>query len=289
MIDVLLDQQFGGGILPGLPEAVQAVARVAHKTGDISTVVARHRPGLPAGPPALRDRAIDRECRRCLGADGGADGRLAGGVRRGRGCGRDVEIAVVNAGLPIVDGLSLPASHRDLLKPAERVLAADGEWRELPRYFYEVASWTVALETPLTAHFGLWEFMDVDLREAPALRAYPRFIPCAVTALAAALEVFRIEAGAPVRIAANGGYRSPSHGGNRVLSPHSWAAAANIYRIGAELARLGGSDRTVQRAGAPVAPICMDSTVRDRCGHGRRPSSHRPRLCDLGASRGVGA
>jgi beta-lactamase class A len=52
MIEVLLDQQFGGGILPGLPEAVQAVARVAHKTGDISTV--SHDIGLvflPGRPP----------------------------------------------------------------------------------------------------------------------------------------------------------------------------------------------------------------------------------------------
>ena len=52
MIDVLLDQQFGGGIVPGLPEAVQTVARVAHKTGDISTV--SHDIGLvflPGRPP----------------------------------------------------------------------------------------------------------------------------------------------------------------------------------------------------------------------------------------------
>ena len=52
MIDVLLDQQFGGGIRPGLPEAVQAVAQVAHKTGDISTV--SHDIGLvflPGRPP----------------------------------------------------------------------------------------------------------------------------------------------------------------------------------------------------------------------------------------------
>jgi hypothetical protein len=145
-----------------------------------------------------------------------------------------MELAVAGAGLPIVDGLSLPASHREVLKPAERVVTADGRSSELPRYFYEVESWTVALDTPLTAHFGLWEFMDVDVREAPIMRAYPRYIPCAVTALATALEVLRLEVGLPIRIAANGGYRSPAHGGNRVMSPHSWAAAANIYRIGAE-------------------------------------------------------
>jgi beta-lactamase class A len=52
MIDVLLEQEFGGGILPGLPEAVQTAARVAHKTGDISIV--SHDIGLvflPGRPP----------------------------------------------------------------------------------------------------------------------------------------------------------------------------------------------------------------------------------------------
>lgn len=52
MLDVLLEQQFGGGILPGLPEAVQTAARIAHKTGDISVV--SHDIGLvflPGRPP----------------------------------------------------------------------------------------------------------------------------------------------------------------------------------------------------------------------------------------------
>jgi hypothetical protein len=145
-----------------------------------------------------------------------------------------MELAVAAADLPIVDAFSLPASHRQALKPAEPVLAAGGRVYELPRYFYEVESWAVALNTPLTAHFGLWEFMDVDVREAPVMRTYPRYIPCAVGALATALEVLRLSVGLPVRIAANGAYRSPIHGGNRGVSPHSWAAAANIYRIGAE-------------------------------------------------------
>ena len=52
MIDILTDQEFAGGIAPGLPEAIRAVARVAHKTGDISTV--SHDAGivfLPGRPP----------------------------------------------------------------------------------------------------------------------------------------------------------------------------------------------------------------------------------------------
>jgi beta-lactamase class A len=52
MIDMLGDQQFAGSIGPGLPEPIRALARVAHKTGDIST--ASHDVGvvfLPGRPP----------------------------------------------------------------------------------------------------------------------------------------------------------------------------------------------------------------------------------------------
>jgi beta-lactamase class A len=52
MVDILHDQQFSGTIEPGLPENVRAVARVAHKTGEISTV--SHDAGivlLPGRPP----------------------------------------------------------------------------------------------------------------------------------------------------------------------------------------------------------------------------------------------
>jgi beta-lactamase class A len=52
MIEILCHQAFPGGILPGLPEPIRAVARVAHKTGDISIV--SHDAGLvylPGRPP----------------------------------------------------------------------------------------------------------------------------------------------------------------------------------------------------------------------------------------------
>ncbi|MDQ3438805.1 MAG: class A beta-lactamase-related serine hydrolase [Planctomycetota bacterium] len=54
MIDLLLAQQFAGVIAPGLPEPVRSQARVAHKTGDIST--ASHDVGLvflPGRPPYI--------------------------------------------------------------------------------------------------------------------------------------------------------------------------------------------------------------------------------------------
>jgi hypothetical protein len=50
--------------------------------------------------------------------------------------------------------------------------------------------------------------------------------------LASALEVFRLEVGTYVHIAANGGYRSPAHALSRHASRHCWGTAANIYRIG---------------------------------------------------------
>jgi beta-lactamase class A len=52
MIDILHDQAFSGTIEPGLPESIRAVARVAHKTGEISSV--SHDAGLvflPGRPP----------------------------------------------------------------------------------------------------------------------------------------------------------------------------------------------------------------------------------------------
>lgn len=137
--------------------------------------------------------------------------------------------------LPVIDALSLPAAHRELLRPGELVAGRDGDYHRLPRYFYEVESWALALATPLTAHFGLWEFMDVDLREPLPLRIFPRYVPCAVALLAAALEVVRVEVGVPVRVSANGGYRSPSHAGSDAGSRHAWGAAANVYQIGPEL------------------------------------------------------
>jgi hypothetical protein len=134
--------------------------------------------------------------------------------------------------LRIVDGLQLSASHQSLLMPDKIVRDFQSRKRRLPRFFYAVDSWPAAVDTRLTPHFALWEFMTVDLHEPEPLRRFPRYVPCAVSMLAAHLELFRLEVGVPVHIAANGGYRSPSHGRSTVGSAHSWATAANIYRIG---------------------------------------------------------
>ena len=136
--------------------------------------------------------------------------------------------------LKVVDGLTLGAPHRSLLMPAAVVRDSYRRSRRLPRFFYVVESWEIALQTMLTPHFALWEFMDVDLYEPLPLRTYPRYLPCAVTALAAHLEVFRLAVGQPVKIAANGAYRSPSHARSAIGSTHAWGTAANIFRIGDE-------------------------------------------------------
>jgi hypothetical protein len=136
--------------------------------------------------------------------------------------------------LPIVDGLTLSPRHRALLNPGGLLVGRDGETHRLPRYFYEISSWEAALETALSPHFAVWEFVDVDVREPGLLRTFPRYVPCAVSTLASALETFRMEVGCPVRIMANGGYRSPAHAVTTGGSPHCWGTAADIYRVGSD-------------------------------------------------------
>src|SRR4030095_10556642 len=114
-----------------------------------------------------------------------------------------------NLTLPIVDAGDLAAPHRSLLMPGALVRDTHARTRRLPRFFYAVESWAIALQTRLTPHFALWEFMDVDLYEPAPLRRFPRYVPCAVTALAASLEGLRTHLGASIHIAANGGGLPP--------------------------------------------------------------------------------
>jgi hypothetical protein len=137
--------------------------------------------------------------------------------------------------LRLVDGADLPDELRRAHRPGERVRGEDGRERELPRVFYEVPSWEAAIATPLTPHVSLYELLSIDVREDAAARAWPRYVPCAVVLLAAALEVVRQAVGERVLIAANGGYRSPAHGidpRDGTFSPHHWGTAADLYRIG---------------------------------------------------------
>jgi len=137
--------------------------------------------------------------------------------------------------LKIVFGAELDKEVRGCLRPGEVVPDRHGGKRRLPSTFYEIPSWEAAMETRLTPNFGIWEVIDVDVREAAPVRTFPRYIPCAVVVLAMYLQSFRDELGRVVRIAANGGYRSPAHAYSHHASTHSWGSAANIYRIGDDL------------------------------------------------------
>jgi hypothetical protein len=134
--------------------------------------------------------------------------------------------------LPLVPGGELPSDVQQLLRPGQTLQDRSGVARVLPTSFLRVDSWNQALETQLTPHMKLWELIGVDVREAPLARSFPRYVPCALVLLAAALELFRLEVGTYVHVAANGGYRSPGHALTRHASRHCWGTAANIYRIG---------------------------------------------------------
>ena len=134
--------------------------------------------------------------------------------------------------LPIVRAHELPPEVRRVLRPGEMLQDRGDADRVLPSSFLRVDSWAQARETELTAHFTLSELIGVDVRESLLLRSFPRYVPCAVLLLAAGLELFRVEVGTYVHVAANGGYRSPGHALSRHASRHCWGTAANIYRIG---------------------------------------------------------
>lgn len=136
-------------------------------------------------------------------------------------------------GLKAVDGLQLDAEHRAALKPAQAMQDENDSLHHLPRFFLEVPSWAAARELSVAAHFKLAELMMVDCREAQLqLQSFPHYVPCAIVVLARYPEALRIEAGAPVFISANGGYRSPAHRLSVSASRHHWATAADIYRVG---------------------------------------------------------
>jgi hypothetical protein len=134
--------------------------------------------------------------------------------------------------LPVVDARELDTTRRATLRPGEPFHDRERCARMLPKHFYQVDSWLTARDTQLTEHFALSELMGVDVHEARSMRLFPRYVPCAVTLLAAHLELLRLAVGTLVHVSSNGGYRSPSHGLVDYASPHCWGTAANIYRIG---------------------------------------------------------
>src|SRR5436305_4666461 len=137
--------------------------------------------------------------------------------------------------LKVVDAFDLDDELRTLLRPGEMVRDGQGRRHRLPRYFYEIATHDEAMSLRLTQPFAMNEFIFTDLKEAPRLQSFPRYIPCAVRVLAFYLEQFRAAAGASVHIAVNGGYRSPAHKLSLNATPHMWGTAADVYRIGTNI------------------------------------------------------
>jgi len=137
--------------------------------------------------------------------------------------------------IKVVDAFDLDDELRSLLKPGEMVHDAQGRRHRLSRYFYEIPTHDAAMEIRLTPHFGLNEFILVDLKEAGRLQQFPRYVPCAVRLLTFFLEQFRTAAGGSIHVAVNGGYRSPAHKMAMHASPHMWGTAADVYRIGSNI------------------------------------------------------
>lgn len=151
------------------------------------------------------------------------------------------------AGLKVVDALDLDPELVGLLRPGGMVEGKGGDVHRLPRYFYEVPSREAALEVRLTSHFGLNEFLLVDLKEAGRVRTFPRYLPCAVRVLAFYLERLRDALGASIHLAVNGGYRSPAHKLAVGASPHMWGTGADIYKVGNVLVRDQATIETYNR------------------------------------------
>lgn len=162
--------------------------------------------------------------------------------------------------LPLIDGLTLPKDVRAVLRPGETVQDVHGAPHVLPRWFYRVDSWEVARQVQLAPFFRMHEFVHVDLREAPVLRRWPRYVPVGVTALAAALSVLRQHFGTTLHLAANGVYRSPGHAlctGDDLV--HAWGTAAQVFCIGPDLI---DSEEEITRFGDTVQKVLPGVYVR---------------------------
>jgi len=161
--------------------------------------------------------------------------------------------------LRVVDARELDDAHRKVLRPGEVMRDRSDRERTLPTHFIEVPTWEAALETMLAPSFALYEFIDVDVREAPVAREFPRYVPWGAVHLAAHLEILRRELGTYVHIAANGGYRTPGHAFSGHASPHLWGTAANIYRVGDDWLE---EEEIINRYGERVSELLPGAWVR---------------------------
>src|SRR3954470_14065482 len=93
------------------------------------------------------------------------------------------ELLRANPTLTPIDGRRLPKEYRDALSPGGMRCDEMGIEHRLPRFFYEIPSWDFAMAVRLTQNFGLWELIQTDVREAPVLQSFPRYVPCALPLL----------------------------------------------------------------------------------------------------------
>ena len=190
--------------------------------------------------------------------------------------------------LRLVDGRRLERRYRDVLMPGGMLCDHAGRARVLPRYFYEVISWEQARDTYLSRHFTVSEFIHTDVREAPPLRVFPRYIPCAT-------RPARLRARA---VAGGGGdvrvHRRERrlllarHKGTGAASPHCWGTAANIYRIGDTYLDTPETIRRYAALAHEVIPTVWTRPLGRRARADGRSPAHRSRLRGLRAARGGG-
>ena len=280
LFDILFQQRFNSMIPSGIPDV--AKARVAHKTGEISTVC--HDAGmvfLPGRAPYALVILTEYP------SAGNAAGRhklvasiSAAGLHLSPGTAASAHHPMNTArDLPVIDGLRLPEDLRVLLRPDELVPDRSGRTHRLPRFFYEVRSWSQAKELSLTTHVRLSELLIVDSREAARLlEEFPHYVPCAVTLLARVLEDFRVRVGASVYIAANGGYRSPAHRFSATLGPHNWGTAGGHLPGRRHLSEHRFGHRKIRRNRPRPRPRDQRSALRPPPRRERRPPPSRPRL-----------
>ena len=166
--------------------------------------------------------------------------------------------------LPVVDAKGLPGELKRLLKPGAIVVDSAGIERMRPTHFYRIDSWETARNLEIAPFMSLWEFISVDVREHPVVRGWPRYVPCAVTVLAAHLSALRQHFGTYLHVAANGGYRSPAHGRATESTPHSWCTAADIYRVGDDFLE---DQQSIERYNERIAAV-MPAVHCSPYGHG---------------------
>ena len=165
--------------------------------------------------------------------------------------------------------MGLDDEYRALLRPGELMRDRARRLRRLPRFFYEIprGTWRWRRGSP---HFEVWEFLNVDVREAEALRSeWPRVPPLRGVELAAFLELLDARwARCTSRPTAA---TAPRRTRCRPSQPHCWGTAANVYRVGSDL--LDTPDR-IERYAAALRRALPFASIRPAAGEAGAADDH---------------